>query len=95
VLTNRLTTSFHKLGIPADVARKLADGSSATSFSAPPNSATSPQIDAAVAHAFATQYVAWGMAVAGGIALVFALRHPGGRPGVDAAIAPVPIDATG
>lgn len=38
-----------------------------------------------MAHDFAvaTQYVAWGMAVACGIASLFALRHPGGRPGID------------
>ena len=86
VLTDRLTTSFRHLGLPASVARKVAHGSSEGSGAAGSNSSTlNRQISAAVAHDFAvaTQYVAWGMAVACGIAFLFALRHPGGRPGID------------
>jgi EmrB/QacA subfamily drug resistance transporter len=98
VLTSRLTTSFRHLGIPAEVARQVAHGSSAGSTgSGSTSSALNAKINAAVAHDFAvaTQYVAWGMAVACAIAFLFALRHPGGRPGVDSPAAPVSGDAVG
>ena len=86
VFTNRLTTSFTRLGLPHSVAVSVAHGSTqggggSTSLSSAP-AALQPQISAAVAHDFAvaTQAVLYGMAIAHALAFIVARRHPGGIP---------------
>jgi hypothetical protein len=86
VLTNHLTTSFARLGLPHDVAASIAHGSTqagsgSTALSSAPASLR-PQISAAVAHDFAvaTQAVLYGMAIVHAVAFLIARRHPGGLP---------------
>jgi hypothetical protein len=96
VYGNRLTTSFHDLGVPGAVAKSVArDTSSAQggqSLASAP-SALRHQISGAISHDFAvgTQYVLYGMALALAASFVVSLAHPGGGPQVSEAA----VESTG
>jgi EmrB/QacA subfamily drug resistance transporter len=82
VYSDRLTTSFKGLGIPASVAHDVAHRTSSPSggqASGAP-AALHDKISAAISHDFAVgnQYVFYGMAIAMGLSFLIAVRHPGG-----------------
>jgi len=89
VFTDRLTTSFTGLGIPASVAHDLAT-SHRTSFGAKGGGSAGQAVRSAVQHDFATgiQAVLIGMAIALGVSFVFALRHPGRQAFAASAVEP-------
>ncbi len=83
VLTHRLTNSLTGLGVPHDVAARVATD---TSRSGSSSGNTAPEalrgaIDQAVVHDFAvaTQWVLYAMAVALLVGFLVSLAHPGGK----------------
>jgi EmrB/QacA subfamily drug resistance transporter len=85
VFSNRLTTSFTHLGLPATQAKAIgheiaqSSGGQSNSLNSAP-AALRPQIGTAIGHDFAlaTQAVLYGMAIALGVAFIVSLAHPGG-----------------
>jgi EmrB/QacA subfamily drug resistance transporter len=87
VLLNRLHTSLGALGISRTEIDSVAHAAGSTAPAAGGGSvpaALQAKISDAVAHSFAsaTAAVLYGMAAALALAFLFALRHPGGRPGL-------------
>jgi len=82
LFSRRLTTSLETLGVPhasaAGIARAAARGSTTVQASAPPQLQSRLHAIVAADFATATQGVLTGMAIALGVAFLFAIRYPRG-----------------